>query len=296
MVDVLRLQEVLVAYHQTFSLSLHQCEGQTYLNLMGKSKDPLKLTGELFRAEKEIKQWTKTGNTRAMLHYYTCQLDLAFYFDDLELAKDMASRLHIGIKDQTGPGVWVPSRLMFHGLVMFAVYRKEKQRSYLRKAKRIVRICENLAGRGCVNMPPYVSLLRAEQAATVDAHDINKVQKAFDLSIVIAGRAGILNVRALSNELAFQFFVDRDPLTAKSYFKQALDLYAEWGAKAKVTQLLRKHGDIHGSTKEESFISACSVETSRGSSGTVLARPRFHSLSTGVSQVNVEFSLLTSRY
>lgn len=296
MVDVMRLQEVLRAYHQTLSLSILQCEGQTYLNLMGQSEDPLKLTGELFRAEKEIKQWTKTGNTRAMFHFYSCQLDLAYYFDDLELAKDMASRLQIGIKDQTGPGVWVPSRLMFHGLVMFAVYRKEKQRSYLRKAKRIVKICENLAARGCVNMPPYVSLLRAEQAATIDPNDIGKVQKAFDLSIVIAGRAGILNIRALSNELAFKFFLDRDPLTAKSYFKQALDLYAEWGAKAKVHQLLRKHGHVLGSTREESFISACSAETSRGSNGRVLARPRFGSLSNRVSQVNVEFALLTTRY
>ncbi|KAL3903771.1 MAG: hypothetical protein SGILL_010320, partial [Bacillariaceae sp.] len=173
----------------------------------------------------------------------------------------------------------------------------EKQRSYLRKAKRIVRICESLARRGCVNLPPYVSLLRAEEAATVNADDINKVRKAFDLSVVIAGRAGVLNIRALSNELAFKYFLGRDPVTAKSYFTQALKLYAEWGAKAKVRHLIRKHGHILGSSRDESFIAACSGDSSRRSAGTAaLARPRFDSLSTGVSQVNVEFSLLTTRY
>ena len=288
--DILRLQQLLMDLGQTLSLSLLQCKGQYVQNLMGKSKGkPTELSGSLFDPEKWVKKWSETGNEKAVLHYQMCQMHLAYYFDDLELAGRIAAKLKIGFKDETGPGPWAPGRLMFHGLVFFALFKSTGKRRFLRKANQTIKICSGLAKIGCINVAPALSLLQAEQMASLHPDKSDDVQSAFEKAIVMSGRTGVLNIRALSNELAFKFFQDHDKLKATAYLRESIDVYAQWGCNAKVTQLMRKHGALLGS-KEKSMASILSSATSKSCSSGILARPRFDSLSThGCSQFEVGF-------
>ena len=63
----------------------------------------------------------------------------------------------------------------------------------------------------------------------------------FEQAILLSGRRGLTHLQALSNErLAIYMEEIGDDVEALYRYEQAIQLYSEWGAKAKVEQLQPK--------------------------------------------------------
>lgn len=63
----------------------------------------------------------------------------------------------------------------------------------------------------------------------------------FEQAVLLAGRRGLIHLQALANErLAIYMEEIRDPVEAYYRYEQAIGLYVEWGAKAKVDKLQLK--------------------------------------------------------
>ena len=65
----------------------------------------------------------------------------------------------------------------------------------------------------------------------------SRITKEYADAIASSARSGFLHHQALSNELAGNFFVAKDPIYAASYFQNARNLYWEYGAHAKVKHI-----------------------------------------------------------
>ena len=86
---------------------------------------------------------------------------------------------------------------------------------------------------------PDNALLDAEWAVLKKARGDLRVK--FEQAILLAGRRGLTNLQALSNErLAIYMEETGDDVEALYRYEQAVQLYGEWGAKAKVEQLQPK--------------------------------------------------------
>jgi hypothetical protein len=85
----------------------------------------------------------------------------------------------------------------------------------------------------------------------------------FEQVILMAGRRGLTHLRALANErLAIYMEEIGDDVESLYRYEQAVQLYAEWGAKAKTDQLqpkieaMKNHGISGSFLSVQSFVSS----------------------------------------
>eukprot|EP00977_Amphora_coffeiformis_P001051 scaffold220_cov169-Amphora_coffeaeformis.AAC.31 len=118
---------------------------------------------------------------------------------------------------------------------------RKKIKAYLAKS------CPNCVAR-MLNMP-FVSSEPDTDEALLDAEwSVLKTKKGnfkkkYEQAVLLAGRRGLTHLQALANErLAIYMEETRDDAESMYRYEQALNLYAEWEAKAKVDQLQIKIG------------------------------------------------------
>ena len=103
-----------------------------------------------------------------------------------------------------------------------------------------------------------------------------KAERLYDEAIATAKRGGFLDIEALANELAGQYFASRDRLVvAATYLQEAVAAYGRWGAGAKVARLSQTQAPLlaglPGARNEVAFaeprlgISSTQRSTFRGS-------------------------------
>jgi predicted ATPase len=97
--ELSKLIEAMVDYKQRHARSLVECHAQFIQNLMGKSGDPLVLTGDTMNQDESLKFYTESKHERALQSLYIYRMCLGYYFDDLDLAKTMSSKLFAPMKD-----------------------------------------------------------------------------------------------------------------------------------------------------------------------------------------------------
>jgi hypothetical protein len=84
-------------------------------------------------------------------------------------------------------------------------------------------------------------LLEAELSALAGDHA--SVLSKYTCAIALSREAGFIMQTALANECACKYLLEKgDEKTAQPFFREALDLYGEWGSQPKVDQLLSDFG------------------------------------------------------
>jgi predicted ATPase len=241
------LIETMADYGQRHALSLVECHVQYIQNLMGKSDDPLVLTGEIMNQDKSFKFYTETRQVRALQSFYIYRMCLGYYFGDLALAKEMSSKLFAPTKE--GPTPVLAPRFLFQGLIAFALALSTKQRLfYERQGRLFLKRLQEMVRKGCINVHHMMLLLQAEEMALHG--ELDTVQEAFDEAIRAAGRLGLIHNQALGNERAGVFFLRKgDTAWASTYLSRAWMLYEEWGAKAKSNHLETKYNTLIDKSK-----------------------------------------------
>ena len=238
-------------YKQDKALNIYLPLYQCMLNMTGPQEEALLLKGEAI-SEKDFEE-KKFANSTIMSY----QMQLAYYFDDMELAETLSNKLQEVSKSFNAHYLFV-ARLFFFGMIALrlafaASGRKRKQ--HLRIARKMIAEMEQWTSHGGLNCLHKLLILRAEMQGLELSllgrrrrlhHFITRkapltfdtVHDAFDRAIVTSIRAGFHNDAALACERATALCQRNNatPLEER-YRRQAIEYYTQWGATAKVKQL-----------------------------------------------------------
>ena len=95
---------------------------------------------------------------------------LAFYFDDLTLARKMSTKMNPSIEE--GSSVMLAPRFLFQGLIAFELAASTRRRLHVWQGRGFLKRLEKMLKKGCVNVHHLVLLLRAEYISTPTENDL----------------------------------------------------------------------------------------------------------------------------
>lgn len=242
MQDMAKYCQQMVDYNQTFNYTILTPYKQMVANLLGLSDDPAHLEGQHMKLDLLVKDAEAQRNTSALNSVYKTRLILAYHFGDLNVAHEMSMKLRGKVLEAEATSVHLPEITFFQGLTGLALLRSTGQRKHKREGDTAMKRLKRWTKDGAVNCLHYQMILAAETLAVNKKSKEDEVRAAFDLAIRVCARSGFLQDRALASERAgmYHITVGNDE-QARFYVVQAMELYNEWGAVAKVAQLKRSH-------------------------------------------------------
>jgi len=222
--------------HQQFSFDLiTRPVQQSAQNLMGRSDDPTILRGEVFDDElaKKAEQEMHPAHFWAKTH----EVLLCCLFEKYTKAKECAAVSMEIPKRDYGP-LHSSVATFACAFAHVADARERKQRHAARMAKRGSQTLYRWSLHSSENYLGKHLLLEAELAAL--RHEKSTVVK-YKTAIAVLRQGHYLLYLALANErLALYLHETGNVNDSKPYFRDALAVYEEWGALAKVNQLTAK--------------------------------------------------------
>mmetsp|Transcript_9475 Transcript_9475/g.15833 ORF Transcript_9475/g.15833 Transcript_9475/m.15833 type:complete len:326 (-) Transcript_9475:92-1069(-) len=222
---------------------------QMIQNLMGHAEDPSKLTGEALdcdqvRAELDSK---RDIFGKQLLHIYEFHL-LAYFHRFFPLEEDIWSYHEFLVNSLRGHFLGNDG-MFLAGMVAYKLYHRTSKRPFRKLARLCLKKLQTNAKAGSIVAYPISLCLEAEEIVIRDAKARKRrsqVQQMYDSAIASARQLGVLQWEAAFHERVFELLqtIYDDRLTASSYLREALDLYARWGAEAKVEHLEMAHGSL----------------------------------------------------
>lgn len=231
-------------FKQLKALKLSLCLWQGILNLLGRSDHTCDLTGEAMTEEAVLQEAAQSKDTHTIGMVHRLKTLLAFFFGEIELGSALALDYGEDFAKQN-PGCPGVVQVRLHCAVCcFAMARTSKQRRYLSYAKRLSRIIKSWVGKGNPNMIHYDSLLEAELAVVEKRSHF--ARKHYEAAVLLAARKGFVHDHALISERygEFLYFQLGDRREAEYRIGEAIKLYEEWGAAAKVKQIEEKYAAL----------------------------------------------------
>ncbi|KAG7363761.1 multi-sensor signal transduction multi-kinase [Nitzschia inconspicua] len=217
---------------------------QTILNLLGRSNDPLVLTGEAMDQDEILADAERENNPPLKAQLYCHQLQLAVYLCDFTLASSILKHTScIGAVNPANPIIWRTA--LFEGITAFEMAQQgnKKHRAVGTKSLKKVKGWVDQGNPNCVHI---LYLLQAEKFHCDGS--IEEARTHFDKSIVTAARNGFLSDRALANERCARMYQRmKDDYWAKEYFHRSYEIYVELEARVKVEQLQKVHPSLRPS-------------------------------------------------
>ena len=225
---------------------------QTVLNLQGRSRDPLRLTGEAADESEMLPLLNESNDTLATFYLYCCKLILCYLFEDYAEAvrcADLAGKVSKSIPSS----VAIPTCYYFDSLSRLALVRNSDDAS---KRRAMVKVDANQAlvkkwmETAPMNHACKYYLVAAEQAAVRGETDA--AAENYDLAILHAAQNGYINEEALASELAAKFWLARGRREFAALFMQKAHLcYESWGAFGKIEQLSVAYPDMFSRRRPE---------------------------------------------
>eukprot|EP00980_Cylindrotheca_fusiformis_P011862 scaffold2817_cov130-Cylindrotheca_fusiformis.AAC.17 len=166
---------------------------------------------------------------------------VAYIFNDVDLAYEARNEMRARRTGfATGLHCLVYIELFFSGLLNFARQRKCGGWRLLRQAKQIIKQMEAHVKEENVNCHAMLLLLKAELAALI-GHD-SMAHNLYVDAIESFSSVSLLQFQAIATERAAEFLLRMGNQAAfGEYIKKAASLYADWGALAKVQQLVEEY-------------------------------------------------------
>ncbi len=211
---------------------------QKVLNLMGQSKNPCRLIGDVYDESKRLLLDVEANDRTLLFHTYLEKLTLCYLFGEYEEALDNAALAEKYI-DSAAAMLTIALFYFYDSLARFAVYysySKFQQKGLSRKVQYNQKKLKKWAHHAPMNYLHKFYLVEAErhrvQGAEVVAMDYYKKAIAF------AKEHEYINEEALAHELAAKFYLAlaQDKI-AQVYMQDARYCYLRWGATAKVNDL-----------------------------------------------------------
>jgi predicted ATPase len=214
------------------------------LKLCGEATEEQRLTyGNVF-GEKNFLNSTGIPETESGLpwhSYYMVSYIVSYIFNNCDSAYE--ARKDMRRRNNGGPqGLYfiVYLEVFFSGLLDFAHYRKTRKWKSWRQAKQAIRTLARYVKNGIFNCHGMLLLLEAELQSF--GRNFNATKKLYDDATKNFSAAGFLHFHAIANERAAEYMLEKKrPCWFETYIRTAAKAYGEWGAVAKVQQLVKKH-------------------------------------------------------
>jgi len=231
-------QEAIVKFQcLPLQLALHMVRGTN-------NPPPAQLTGSAMN-EDDFRAYAQRQNNpflELQIDFYALQL--AYYFEDYDRAAALCRRTKDFGKDQGLGHVLVLRNTFFRGMTFLILAARNNIRrfAYLRRARTCIQQIQQWVHRGNVNGVPALQLLRAELSAVQRHH---RTAELFTSAIHSANRLGFVQDQALAHERAFMWYHKQgDSYWAGNHFNNALQMYIDWGAYAKVRAMVHTYGGV----------------------------------------------------
>lgn len=219
---------------------------QAILNLMGRSEDPLVLTGDAMNQEDMLREALQEQNILVSTVINALRMELAYTFykykyagklleDELQVAPEVAFPAFYEIFRQR----------MFEGLTCFALARDGGPRSktWIKRGSVAMKVMKKLVRGGNVNCVHMYQLLSAELASV--RGKTKAATTYYDKAISTASRSGFVQDRALAHERCAIFYLgEGDKDWASYHLKKAVLSYENWGAAAKIEHLAQTYSGL----------------------------------------------------
>ena len=245
--QLVRLEEETKAYSQSFNqfkqetnVNYNEVYRQAMLNFLGRSADPLKLTGEAYDEEKMTKQNQERNDKTGQFFIHFNKLILSFYFHEYAQAAQhaLASRK---LLEAVLAKFEIPNHHFYEALTLLALYQtanKLEQRNYMSRVRKNRRQMKKWAGNAPENYLHKYHLMEAERLRVLGR--ITEARLLYDKAISGASKSEFTNEVALTYELAGRCYLDlKSEDLAEYYLKASYNAYREWGAVAKLRHMER---------------------------------------------------------
>ena len=234
----------MIEYRSFLTVGLCQIFHQTILNLIGKGNpNPTNLEGEVIQnLQALLTSDDDAENTRSAQTYSYVMMQLAYFFQDKELALSMAKR-NESFNDASHPAIFVIGYPFARAMIYIDAARKSP-RQYTTRAAKHIRKLRKMTAAGNVNMHPMWMIAKADFAtlSSSSRKDTSRAKIAFDQAITTCKRSGLTQHAALSSELCGRYMVrlGNNEDDARTYLQDAIDLYHDWDAEAKAQHLQKE--------------------------------------------------------
>lgn len=195
------------------------------------------------------------------------EMILAFFFDDFERFFEIRRLANERLVEQMSTGQFFPVNLKYMvGIAAVARFRQTRKRKYRRLARRLYRKmwqlhCSGVSEPGafwlvlvmrmsCSKLTPllqnpnvrhYVSLMKAELLDI--SNDPRGARGMYDQAI--SQSRGIMHDHATAEQKLAEFYLRQGELThSRLHLKNAIELYQQWGSKAKVRLINEKYQSL----------------------------------------------------
>lgn len=221
---------------------------QLVQNLLGKSDDPLTLSGKVCDENIIRRQLEDHNNEVGLFDLYTKKIMLAYLFYDLKSALascESAMRYIRAAKTKHD----VPIALFYQALTVCALLKsntKNHQSAHWKILKRTIRKMKKLSKHSPSSFSHKYWLLVAELSFL--EKDNGAAEKCYHKSVRLAKKAGIIHEMAIAIELLAIFYNHRGYEDIYHfYIRSAFGAYKKWGAIAKCRALEQKYSDVFNS-------------------------------------------------
>mmetsp|Transcript_31944 Transcript_31944/g.48509 ORF Transcript_31944/g.48509 Transcript_31944/m.48509 type:complete len:252 (-) Transcript_31944:320-1075(-) len=220
---------------------LHQC----VLNLMGRSDNPVILRGTAMDEDGILEQVAPENAANILNEMYVYRMLLAYTFGEYKAVVDIADKSRLTVAKVLPGQPHLVIHAFYDALAACALVRESSASS--RKHKEIIKASmkrmKSWAASSPSNCKHRVLLLKAEYDALRGKK--SSACKAYDASIGAAHESGIVQEEALAHERAALFFIKLgDEAKASHYLATAHQLYLDWGADAKSSQLQTQYSTM----------------------------------------------------
>jgi tetratricopeptide (TPR) repeat protein len=233
--DVNGFCQLMVSKRHESTLQMAKVLLQTVHHFMGLTENPLSLSGDVIDYGKALDHATETDNAAFKMAILSQRTWLAYIFGSYDLASELVTKWR-HFRYNSAPDMFVSC--LFDGLIAAAAARRHKQQ----RKRQLAILQENIktfrkwARVSPNNCQDKLFLLVAEMASLRGDHEL-AFQK-YTCANALAMDSKCLWSQALTNERAGEHLKALGECDlAKPFFRRACDLFAEWGAYAKVQQL-----------------------------------------------------------
>lgn len=230
---------------------------QLFQNLLGKSDDPLVLTGDACDENKIKQHMEDHKNEVGLFTFYTQKMMLAFLFYNYSLAID-ASQASMHYIQAAKTQHSVPIAVFYQTLTIFALLKSNVGHAYLsfqKILKRNIRKMKKWSNTSSSSFSHKYKLLMAEFFAIKG--DYARAEKCYHKSVRLAKDSGIRHEIAITIELMALFYKQQGYEDIyRDYMRAAYRAYRKWGAIAKCNALKKRYNDIFKTDASENYFRA----------------------------------------
>ena len=232
-----RYSEAFVDYQQMGHWYINSSQHQAMQNFQGRADNPATLSGDVINADKCLETWNKAPNLPALYNFQFFSMVVGYHFGDLQNAKRNIKAMR-GDLFEDGSCHLVPLRPFYTGLVYLALFRETGKGKYRGRALQSLKVLQGWVNKGALNCVHLSQLIEAEDMSQRRRISIETTINAYDRAIQSTSQLQLVHHQALANELAATYLLSLQQTSrAILYAKASMELYAKWGATAKVHAL-----------------------------------------------------------